>query len=177
MVSIGSCVSIKLPACSVWSSSVSSSQSVVFLGLLCSQQQTYTLQWQFYFWNLEKRRQICSGKNQLLSHIAAPSSFLFFFFCSIFFLTTIVPHGFLLCEIQVAFSGESQLQQSRATQPTVHAGCFSVSIIHQTLTWTTGSLTWTQMLMHVIAHGGVQTHVRESALKVDTGRDIPWHTS
>ena len=144
MVSIGSSVSIKLPACSVWSSSVSSSQSVVFLGLLCSQQQTYTLQWQFYFWNLEKRRQICSGKNQLLSHIAAPSSF-FLFFWQHFFLTTIVPHGFLLCEIQVAFSGESQLQQSRATQPTVHAGCFSVSIIHQTLTWTMGSLTCAQM--------------------------------
>ena len=35
----------------------------------------------------------------------------------------------------------SQMRQSRATQPTVHAGCFSVSIIHRTLTWTTGSLT------------------------------------
>ena len=42
------------------------------------------------------------------------------------------------------FHGESQLRQSRATQPTVHAGCFSVSIIHRTLTWTTGSLTFAQ---------------------------------
>ena len=49
--------------------------------------------------------------------------------------------------------GESQLRQSRATQLTVHGGCFSVSIIHRTLTQTTGSLTCAQMLMHVIAHG------------------------
>ena len=31
------------------------------------------------------------------------------------------------------FPWESQLRQSRATQPTVHAGCFSVSKIHRTL--------------------------------------------
>ena len=41
--------------------------------------------------------------------------------------------------------GKSQLRQSRATQPTAHAGCFSVSIIHRTLTWTTGSLTCAQI--------------------------------
>ena len=29
----------------------------------------------------------------------------------------------------------------------------SVSIVHRTLTWTTGSLTCAQMLMHAIAHG------------------------
>ena len=34
-------------------------------------------------------------------------------------------------EIRVAFSGESQLQQSSATQPTVHAGCFGISIISE----------------------------------------------
>ena len=28
------------------------------------------------------------------------------------------------------------------------------------------------MLMHAIAHGDVRTHVRESALKVDSGRKI-----
>ena len=33
-----------------------------------------------------------------------------------------------------------------------------------------------QMLMHAIAHGGVRTHVRESALKVDSGRKIPCRT-
>ena len=32
------------------------------------------------------------------------------------------------------------------------------------------------MLMHVIAHGGVWTHVKESALKVDSGRKIPCRT-
>ena len=46
----------------------------------------------------------------------------------------IVPFGFLPWESRVAFPGESQLRQSRATQPTVLAGCFSVSIIHRTLT-------------------------------------------
>ena len=55
-------------------------------------------------------------------------------------------------------------------------GVFSVSVIHQTLTWTTGSLTCAQMLMHAIAHRGVRTHVRESARKVDSGRKIPCHT-
>ena len=60
--------------------------------------------------------------------------------------------GFLPWEIWVVFPRESQLQQSRSTQPTVHVGCFSVSIIHWTLTWTTGSLTCARMLMHAIAH-------------------------
>ena len=76
------------------------------------------------------------------------------------FYNCIVPMGFFPWEIQVAFPRE----------PTVHAGCFSVSIIHQTLTWITGSLMCAQMLMNAIAHRGVQTHVRESALKVDSGR-------
>ena len=62
--------------------------------------------------------------------------------------------GFLPWEIRVAFPWESQLPQSCATQPTVHAGCFRVSIIHQTLTWTTGSLMCAQMLMRAIAPGG-----------------------
>ena len=43
----------------------------------------------------------------------------------------IVPLGFPPQEIRVAFPGESQLWQSRATQPTVHSGSFSVSIIHE----------------------------------------------
>ena len=47
-------------------------------------------------------------------------------------------------QIQVAFPRESQLQQSCATQPMVHAGCFNVSIIHQTLTWTTEYLSCAQ---------------------------------
>ena len=83
--------------------------------------------------------------------------------------------GFLPWEIQVAFPRERQLQQCRPTQPSVHAECFSVSIIHRTLTWATGSLTCAQMLMHAIAHGGVRTHVKESALKVDSGRKLSCH--
>ena len=71
------------------------------------------------------------------------------------------------------FLWESQLQQSCAIQPTEHAGCLSVSINHWTLTWTTGSITCAQMLMHANAHRGVQTHVRECALKVDYGRKNP----
>ena len=59
--------------------------------------------------------------------------------------------------IRIAFPEERQLQQSRATNHTVHAVCFSVSIIHPTLTWTAGSLTCTQMLVHAIAHGDVRT--------------------
>ena len=85
-------------------------------------------------------------------------------------LYCIVPMGFLPWEIWVAFSGESQRRQSRTTQPTVHTGCFSVSISHHTLTWTTGSLTCAHMLMHAIAHRNVRTRVRESALKVDSWR-------
>ena len=74
------------------------------------------------------------------------------------------------------FPGESQLRQSRATQPTVHAGCFNVFIIHRTLTWSAGSSTCAQMQMHAKAHAGEQTHVRESALKVDSGGKIPCRT-
>ena len=103
-----------------------------------------------------------------------PLQHLFYFF--FLFYNCIVQMGFLPWEIQVAFPGESQLRQSRATQPTVHARCFSVSIIHRTLTWTTGFLAYAQMLMHAIAHGCVWTHVRQSTLKVDSGRKIPYRT-
>ena len=88
----------------------------------------------------------------------------------------IVPMGFLPWEIRVAYPGESQLRLSRAIHPTLHAGCFSVSIIHRTLAWTTGSLTCAHTLMHAIGHGDVRTHLRESALKVDSGRKIPCRT-
>ena len=33
-----------------------------------------------------------------------------------------------------------------------------------------------QMLMHAIAQGGFTDTVRKSALKVDSGRKIPWRT-
>ena len=63
---------------------------------------------------------------------------------------------------------------SRAIQPMVHTGCFSVSIIHQTLTWTISNkdtdvnacdCTW-----------GCTDTIRESTLKVDSGRKIPCRT-
>ena len=59
----------------------------------------------------------------------------------------------------VARPCHSRLSQGKscATQPTVHAGCFNVSIIHGTLTWTTGSLACAQVLLYATAHGGVQT--------------------
>ena len=75
-----------------------------------------------------------------------------FTYSYIYFYNCVVPLGFLQRQIRVAFPGESQLRQSRATQLRVHAGCFSVSIIHRTLTWTTGTLRCAQMLMHAVAH-------------------------
>ena len=97
-----------------------------------------------------------------------------FFFLNTFFYNCIVQMGFLPWKIQVAFPGKSQLQQGHAIQPRVHARCSSVSIIHRTLTWTTGSLTCAQMETH--ARGCMDT-ARESALKVDSGRKIPCHTT
>ena len=63
-----------------------------------------------------------------------------------FFLLLYYPNGISPMEIRVAFPRESQLRQSHATQPTEHAGCSCVSIIHRTLTWTTRSLTCAQLL-------------------------------
>ena len=92
-------------------------------------------------------------------------------YCILLSNKCIVPLGFLPWETQVAFPGESQLLQSRTTQPMVHAGCVNVSISHQTLTWTAGALTCTRILVRVIALGGggwgVHTHLSQSALKVD----------
>ena len=84
----------------------------------------------------------------------------------------------LYCPIGISPRGNSGyfLQGKPATQPTVHAGCFSVPIIHQTLTQTAESLACAQVLMHAIAHGGVQTLFREFALKVDSGTKIPCHS-
>ena len=94
-----------------------------------------------------------------------------------FFFTTVLSQwDFSHGKFGLLTPQESQLRQSRATQPTVHAGCFSVSIIHPTLTWTTGPLTCAQILMHAIAYGRVRTHIKESSLKVNSGRKIPCHT-
>ena len=82
----------------------------------------------------------------------AATQSLFFTFT---FYNCIVPMEFLPWEIRVAFPEKSQLQQSRAIKPNVHAGCFSVSTIHRTLTWTMGYLTCARMEMHVVAPRGV----------------------
>ena len=52
------------------------------------------------------------------------------------FFTTVLSHwDFFHGKFRLLFLRESQLWQSCATQPTVHAVCWSVSIIHRTLTW------------------------------------------
>ena len=51
---------------------------------------------------------------------------------------------------------------SRAIKPMVHVGCFSVSIIHQTRTWTTGSLMCAQC---IDCTWGFMDTVRESDWK------------
>ena len=76
----------------------------------------------------------------------------FIFFLQLYCPIGISPMGNLGC-----FPSEKASCDSHATQPMVHAGCFSVSIIHQTLTWTTETSTSAQMLMHAVANVGVQT--------------------
>ena len=74
--------------------------------------------------------------------------------------------GFLPWEIRVDFPGESQLRQSRATQPTVNAGCLSVYIIHQTQ----HELRRTDVNAYDCTRGRTIDTVRESTPKVDVGR-------
>ena len=69
-----------------------------------------------------------------------------------------------MCSTGIALMGNSgcfPCGNSHTTHPTAHAGCFSVSIIHWTLTWRT-SLTSAHILMHAIVHRHIQTDVRES---------------
>ena len=108
-----------------------------------------------------KMVQTCGNSKRRSIVIAVEATFVVVVVCLFTFYNYIVPMGFLPCEIRIAFPGKSQLRQSGATQPAVHVGCFFVSIIHLTLTWTTGSVTCAQMLMHATAHRGVRTHVRE----------------
>ena len=52
----------------------------------------------------------------------------------------------------------------------VRAGYVCVAIIHGPQTWTTGSLSCAQMLMHAIAHGGVRTPKHSLHWKLTLGR-------
>ena len=81
--------------------------------------------------------------------------------------------AFLQWENQVTCPGESRLRQSRATQPTVHAGRFSVSIIHGTLTRDYGIFNMRTDVNARDCTRGCKDTVSESALKVDSGRKIP----
>ena len=85
-----------------------------------------------------------------------------------FFLTSLLSHwdfshGKLGCFPQ----GKPAV--SHTTQPTVHAGCYSVSIIHRTLTWTKGPLMCAQILMNAIAHAGVWTRKMSLHWKLTPG--------
>ena len=84
--------------------------------------------------------------------------------------------GFLPWEMRVAFPGESQLRQSRATKPTVHAGCFECFHNPPNSDVDCGIFNVLTDISARDSTRGVQTHVRESALKVDSGKKIPCHT-
>ena len=74
----------------------------------------------------------------------------------LFLYNCLVPLGFLPCRFRLLLSWKTSCD-SHATQTSVHAGCFSVSIICQVLTWTTGSLTLVQM-HRMGLHLGVYRH-------------------
>ena len=61
------------------------------------------------------------------------------------------------CKPRCQWRQASRLPQGRATQPTVHAACFSVSLIHRILTWTKRTLTCAQTLLHAMAYRGART--------------------
>ena len=81
----------------------------------------------------------------------------------------------LLWEIRVALPG-SDIAASKAALPIPISMCSYLCVSKQ---WYTscqclGFLTRAQLLLHAFAHGGCT--VRESALRVDSGRKIPWRT-
>ena len=107
------------------------------------QHQTFTCAYFSSVWHKLWRLRITRGEKQGKTNGVAIErvTFLDQYFHHFFFLhNSIVRMGFFPWDILVAFFEGSQLRQSRATQSTVHTGCFSVSRIHQTLTWTRGSL-------------------------------------
>ena len=108
----------------------------------------------------------CSSGYKVCSYTRS----LFLFFLSLLDYYCLVPMGFIPWEIRVAFSGESQLWQSCATQTAVHAWCLSV---HNPLNSDTGSLSCAHTCHCTWECTG---SIRESALKVDFLRKIPCHT-
>ena len=94
-------------------------------------------------------------------------------FFKFYFNNFIVPMGFLPWGIRAVFPREGQLRQSHATQPAVHAGCFhnppnsymDYRIFNMCID--VNACDYTR---------GCMDTVRESMLKVDSGRKIPCRT-
>ena len=88
------------------------------------------------------------------------------YFLQLYCASGISPMGYSDC-----FPPGKPAATEPATQPTMHAGCFGVSIIHRTLDMDYRIFNVrTNVNACDFTHGGVRTHVRESALKVDFGR-------
>ena len=103
-------------------------------------------------------------------------SFFFFSFFPLTFYNCIVPMGFLPWEIRVALPRERQLRQIRATQPMVHAGCFECFHNPPNSDMDYRIFNVSTNVSAFDCTRGVRTHVRDSALKVDSGRKISCRT-
>ena len=101
--------------------------------------------------------------------------FLFFFLFS-FFTSVLSPWDFSRGKFGLLSPGKVSCNRVALPNLLCVLGVLVFFMIYRTLSWTTGSLTRAQTLMHTIENGGVRTHVRESALKVDSGRKIPCRT-
>ena len=82
-----------------------------------------------------------SGTNYKVRPVVNHDNHFFFFKV---FTTVLSQWDFSLGKFGLPSPGKASCD-SHATQPTVHAGCFSVSLINHTPTWTTGPLTCAQM--------------------------------
>ena len=102
--------------------------------------------------------------------------FFFIFFYNFFFYNFIVPIGFLPCEIRVAFPGESQLRQSRATQLTVSCWVFWCLRNPPNSDINYGIFNVRTDVNACDCTRGCTDTSRESALKVDSGRKIAFRT-
>ena len=89
---------------------------------------------------------------------AADGELLFFFFL----LTALSHWDFSHGQLELLSLGKASCD--RVALPNLRCTLDGIllfpGVIHRTLTWTTGSSTCVQMLMHVIAHGGFMDTVR-----------------
>ena len=84
--------------------------------------------------------------------------------------------GFLPWEVQAAFPRESQLQQSRATQPT-YSACWVFQCFHNP---SNSDMDYRILNVHTDVNAcdctlGCTDHVREFALKVDSEKNLLPH--